>query len=130
MTARKRKGKPVARSKARKRGAVVKAPAAKRKAAPRKRKIEGGSVATHIKDVMPSSTVRQRFAEVCNYVIRSRTPVHITRKGEDVVMLAADEYAGLMELLHLLRSPANAQHLIESIAQADRGELVEFDPTE
>lgn len=85
---------------------------------------------TGIKDVMPSSTVRRRFATVCNYVIEARAPVHITRKGEDVVLLAADEYAGMMELLHLLRSPANAQHLIESLEQANRGELVEFDPNE
>ena len=35
--------------------------------------------------------------------------------------------AGLMETLHLLRSPANAKHLLSSIKDADAGKLTEHD---
>jgi antitoxin YefM len=35
-----------------------------------------------------------------------------------------------METLHLLRSPANAERLLRSIAEADAGQLIERDPTE
>ena len=36
-----------------------------------------------------------------------------------------EEYDGIMETLHLLRSPANAARLLKSIAAADAGQIVE-----
>lgn len=39
--------------------------------------------------------------------------------------MSLDTYNSLMETLHPLRSPANAARLQLSLAQAERGELVE-----
>jgi antitoxin YefM len=48
--------------------------------------------------------------------------VRITRRGgNDVVLISADELAGLMETAHLLRSPNNAARLISAMERA-RGE--------
>ena len=47
----------------------------------------------------------------------------ITRQGNaDVVLMSLEHYNGLMETLHLLRSPANADHLSRSIAQFNAGQ--------
>jgi antitoxin YefM len=62
--------------------------------------------------------------EVCD----SRAPLHITRQNaRGVVMVSEEEYEGLMETLHLLRSPANAERLLHSVAEAEAGPLVEHD---
>jgi antitoxin YefM len=45
-------------------------------------------------------------------------------------MLSLTEYESLEETLHLLSSPANAERLLRSIAQADAGQLVEHDIVE
>jgi antitoxin YefM len=60
--------------------------------------------------------------EVCE----TRAPLYVTRQNRpSVVILAAEEYDGLMETLHLLRHPANAANLLNSIAVANVGLLVE-----
>ena len=40
------------------------------------------------------------------------------RGGKDVVMIAADELRGLIETVHLLRSPKNAQRLLQALRNA------------
>jgi antitoxin YefM len=62
-------------------------------------------------------------------VCASRAPLTVTRQGAgSVVVLAEEEYSGLVETVHLLRSPANAARLAEAIGQLDRGEGVPHDP--
>jgi antitoxin YefM len=62
--------------------------------------------------------------EVCN----TRDALLVTRQGaRSVVMVSEEDYEGLLETAHLVRSPANATRLLESIEQANRGELGEFD---
>ena len=61
-------------------------------------------------------------------VCKSRAPLLVTRQNaKSVVMVSEEEYEGLMETVHLLSSPANAAALMESIGQANRGELSEFE---
>jgi antitoxin YefM len=77
------------------------------------------------------SDLRSNLAKYMDEVCDSRAPLHVTRQNaRSVVMVSEDEYEGLMETVHLLSSPANAAHLLESLRQANSGELVEFDPTE
>jgi antitoxin YefM len=47
------------------------------------------------------------------------------RDGESAVMLSLAEYESLEETLHLLRDPANAERLLQSIKWAEEGSLVE-----
>ena len=75
--------------------------------------------------------LRQNLKKHLDEVCDSRAPlVVIRRKGESVVMLALTEYEALEETLHLLSSPANAEHLRKSRAQAEAEEFVEFHPDE
>lgn len=72
---------------------------------------------------------RQGLAAFMDKVCASRAPLTVTRQGAgSVVVLAEEEYAGLVETVHLLRSPANAARLAEAIGQLDRGEGVPHNP--
>jgi antitoxin YefM len=68
------------------------------------------------------SAAREKLAATIDEVCRSRAPVTITRnRDQAVVMLSLDEYEGLEETAHLLRSPANARRLLSSIRQLESG---------
>ena len=55
-----------------------------------------------------------------------RKPILITRRdAEDAVVMSLDHFNGLMETVHLLKSPANAAHLSRSIQQYRSGETEE-----
>ncbi|MES2500103.1 MAG: type II toxin-antitoxin system prevent-host-death family antitoxin [Pseudomonadota bacterium] len=43
------------------------------------------------------------------------------RDAGNAVVMSLDHYNSVMETLHLLQSPANAAHLMESIAQLKAG---------
>ena len=69
---------------------------------------------------------RERLAAYMDQVWDSRAPLHVTRQGgRAVVVISEEEFDGWMETLHLLRSPANARRLLQSIAAADAGKLDE-----
>lgn len=73
---------------------------------------------------------RDKLASYLNEVCQSRAPLTVTRQdGEAVILMSEDEYEGLMETVHLLRSPANAGRLLASIAALDAGKGEEHDPT-
>lgn len=62
---------------------------------------------------------RARFAQLLDQVTEDREPVVITRRGhEPVALIAADELESLTETVHLLRSRANAERLLTSLARA------------
>jgi len=56
------------------------------------------------------------IAHVCN----DHAPIIITRKSEDpVVMMSLEDYNAMQETTYLLRAPANARNLLESIAELE-----------
>jgi antitoxin YefM len=82
-------------------------------------------------DHVSYTELRQNLKKHLDDVCDSRAPLVVTRRnGESVVMLSLTEYESLEETLHLLSSPANAERLLRSIAQADAGQLVEHDIVE
>lgn len=65
---------------------------------------------------------RASLASTIDQVIEDHAPVVITRKGEGaVVMLSLGDYQALDETAYLLRSPANARRLRESVAELEAG---------
>lgn len=74
------------------------------------------------------SEFRQHLAKYMDEVCDSRAPLHVTRQNaRTVVVVSEDEYEGMLETMHLLRSPANAERLLRSMAEADAGELTEHE---
>lgn len=72
---------------------------------------------------MSYSESRKRYAEVLDSVVDDREEVIITRAGhESAVIVSLDEYQSLKETAHLMRSPANARRLLESIERLESGE--------
>ena len=69
------------------------------------------------------STARDHLAEVWDQMVSSREPVIVSRRGaESIVMLPLEEWEGLQETAHLLRSPSNARRLLAALNRLDRGE--------
>ena len=69
------------------------------------------------------STARDHLAEVWDKSVSTREPVIVSRRGaESIVMLPLEEWEGLQETAHLLRSPANAQRLLAALNRLDSGE--------
>jgi antitoxin YefM len=59
-------------------------------------------------------------------VCSDHEPLIITRNGEQsVVMLSLEDYKALEETAYLLRSPANARRLLNSMAQLNSGKGVQ-----
>jgi antitoxin YefM len=72
------------------------------------------------------TAARENLASTMDQVCLDRDPVIITRKREQsVVMISLEDYEALEETAYLLRSPANAKRLIESIEAAEQGNVVE-----
>ena len=74
------------------------------------------------------SEARENLKAVLDQAVTSRAPVLITRqRGPNVVVVSAEEWAGMEETLHLMASPANARHLMDGIARFDAGEAEEHE---
>jgi antitoxin YefM len=74
------------------------------------------------------SESRAHYAATLDAVLDDREEVVITRAGrEPVVMVALEDYESLKETAYLLRSPANARRLIESIERLGDGGGTEHD---
>ena len=78
---------------------------------------------------MPLAEVKSRLSEVVDEIERESSHTVITKHGRPAaVVISVDEYESMIETAYLLSTPANREWLLESLAQADRGELqtVEF----
>ena len=71
------------------------------------------------------TAARENLAATINRVCEDNAPVMITRKrDQSVVMLSLSEYESLQETAHLLRSPANAKRLFDSLDSIKRGKVI------
>ena len=77
-------------------------------------------------NVITYTAARENLASTMDQVCLDRDPVIITRKREQaVVMISLEDYESLQETAYLLRSPANAKRLLNSIEAAEKGITVE-----
>ena len=73
-------------------------------------------------DALSYTAARKTLAQTMETVCDNHDPVIITRKGKpSVVMMSLEDYQSLQETAYLLKSPKNAQRLLESIAQLQSG---------
>jgi len=78
--------------------------------------------------VINYSEARGRLKSVLDEVVDNAdyTIIH-RRDAADAVVMSLDQFNGLMETVHLLKSPANAAHLAKSIEQFQAGKTVEHE---
>lgn len=74
-----------------------------------------------------ASEARKNLFPLIEQVNKDRTPVEITSRRGDAVLMSRADYDALQETAHLLRAPANARRLLESLEQAASGVRVRHD---
>ena len=76
--------------------------------------------------IASSTELRNNLAKYLDQVHDDHTPMIITREGGKpaAVIMSFEDYTSHEETMYLLRSPANAKNLLESIAQLDTGKGV------
>ena len=79
-------------------------------------------------DAKSYSSVRNDLAKTMEKVCDDHSAIIITRKNaRAVVMMSLEDYNAIEETAYLLRSPANAERLRQSIKQAKTGKLAHHD---
>ena len=79
-----------------------------------------------------ASEARKNLFALIRQVNDDRAPVEIHSRGGDAVLVSRAEWDSIAETLFLMRTPANARWLLDSLEQARRGEVEEHQapPTE
>lgn len=74
-----------------------------------------------------ASEARKNLFPLIEQVNDDHTAVEITSKRGSAVLMSRADYDALQETAYLLRAPANARRLLESLEQARTGQRVERD---
>ena len=69
-----------------------------------------------------ASEARKHLFPLIEQVNNDRVAIEITSRRGNAVLISAEEYAALEETAYLLRVPANAKRLLESLQQARSGD--------
>jgi len=79
-------------------------------------------------DAISYSAARKNLVKTMEKVCDDHSPIIVTRKNaRAVVIIGLDDYNAMEETAYLLRSPANAERLRESIKQAEEGKVISHD---
>lgn len=74
-------------------------------------------------DAITYTSARENLASTMDRVCNDHSPVIITRnRDQSVVMLSLEDFEALEETAYLLRSPANAKRLLDSIHSLENGQ--------
>jgi antitoxin YefM len=69
-----------------------------------------------------SNQAKQQLDKLIERVILDVEPTIVCNdQGKQAVLMSLDEFNSWQETLYLLSNPANAEHLLESIRQANSG---------
>lgn len=72
--------------------------------------------------VVSFSDAKNQLKSVLDHVVNDADYTIISRRdAEDTVVMSLGSFNGLMETVHLLKSPSNATHLAKSIEQYRAG---------
>ncbi|MDT7544413.1 MAG: antitoxin YefM [Actinomycetota bacterium] len=74
-----------------------------------------------------ASEARKNLFPLIEQVNDDHTPIEITSRRGDAVLMSKADYDALQETAYLLRVPANARRLLESLAQAVGGDRQEHE---
>ncbi len=78
--------------------------------------------------VINFSDARNHLKSVIDQVVNDEDFAIITRRdADDAVVMSLNHFNGLMETVHLLKSPANVAHLSKSIQQYRSGKTQQHD---
>lgn len=81
--------------------------------------------------VVNFSEARNHLKHIVDQTVADADFTIISRRAStDAVLMSLDTFNSLMETVHLLKSPANAAHLAQSIQQFRAGELVSGNPAD
>lgn len=70
-----------------------------------------------------ASEARAKLFPLIEQVNNDRMPIEIISKKGSAVLMSLADYEALEETAYLLRTPANAVHLMESTVQHQTGQL-------
>lgn len=77
-------------------------------------------------DAITYTRARANLAQTMDRVYNNHDPLIITRNSDQsVIMISLEDYQALEETAYLLRSPANARRLLESIQELEAGRGLE-----
>ena len=66
--------------------------------------------------------VREKLSDIIEKVCEDHDPLIITKRRDlAVVMISLEDYESMEETAYLLKSPRNAQRLLESIKELEEG---------
>ena len=76
------------------------------------------------------SNLRSKIKYFFDLVVDSSEVLIVPRTNEDdaIVVISLKEYNALTETNYLTSTEANRKRLMESILQADKGDLIPYDP--
>jgi antitoxin YefM len=79
-----------------------------------------------------ASEARKTLFPLIERVNEDHTPIEIVSKRGNAVLVSKEDWDSIVETNYLLRSPANAKHLMESVEQWRAGRVTErgLDPEE
>ena len=74
-----------------------------------------------------ATDLRKNLAAELDRVQDDQEPLIVVRTGGKpaAVLMSLEEYGSLQETAYLLRSPANRERLLESIAEFENGKVIE-----
>ena len=74
-----------------------------------------------------ASEARKTLFPLIERVNEDHTPIEIVSKRGNAVLVSKEDWDSIVETNYLLRSPANAKHLMESVEQWRTGRVTERD---
>ena len=74
-----------------------------------------------------ATEARKNLFGLIQQVNDDHTAVEVVSRRGNAVIMSKDDYDALTETAYLLRTPANAERLLESVERARRGEFERHD---